>query len=109
MEAEGSIPMEPASTAPSSLRMSPNIFSVSTISKRRGFSTSCMAQFVHQHMVERDVRKFGRHLHHHATPELQFSSTLLLSTEVTFLRRARARWKAMRETRSIPSVCRSWY
>ena len=43
-DAEGSIPMDPVSTAPSSLRISPNIFSVSTISNRFGLSTSCMAQ-----------------------------------------------------------------
>jgi hypothetical protein len=44
MDAEGSMPMDPASTAPSSLRMSPNMFSVSTTSNRRGFRISCMAQ-----------------------------------------------------------------
>ena len=44
MEAEGSMPMDPASTAPSSLRISPNMFSVSTMSKRRGFRINCMAQ-----------------------------------------------------------------
>ncbi len=44
IDAEGSMPIEPASTAPSSLRMSPNMFSVSTTSKRRGFRISCMAQ-----------------------------------------------------------------
>src|SRR5688572_11711801 len=44
IEAEGSIPIEPASTAPSSLRISPNMFSVRITSNRLGFSTSCIAQ-----------------------------------------------------------------
>src|SRR3984957_1044881 len=43
-DADGSMPIDPASTAPSSLRMSPNIFSVSTTSKRRGFKINCIAQ-----------------------------------------------------------------
>jgi hypothetical protein len=44
MDADGSIPIDPASTAPSSLRISPNMFSVTSTSKRRGFSTNCIAQ-----------------------------------------------------------------
>ena len=43
MEADGNMPIEPASTAPSSLRISPNMFSVTKTSKRRGFRTNCMA------------------------------------------------------------------
>ena len=41
--AEGSIPIEPVSIAASSLRMSPNMFSVTITSKWRGAATSCMA------------------------------------------------------------------
>src|SRR5439155_13005528 len=39
----GSIPIEPVSIAASSLRMSPNMFSVSSTSKWRGLLMSCMA------------------------------------------------------------------
>src|SRR5207237_2430969 len=44
IEADGSIPIEPASTAPSSLRISPNMFSVTITANRRGIRMDCMAQ-----------------------------------------------------------------
>ena len=44
MDAEGSIPMEPASTAPSSLKISPNMFVVTTTSNCFGLRINCMAQ-----------------------------------------------------------------
>ncbi len=42
-DAEGSSPMEPASMEASSVRMSPNIFSVTMTSKSRGRCSRCMA------------------------------------------------------------------
>ena len=42
-EALGSMPSEPVSMAASSLRMSPNMFSVRITSNSVGFATSCMA------------------------------------------------------------------
>ena len=42
-DALGSIPIEPVSIAASSLRMSPNMFSVTITSKCRGAATSCIA------------------------------------------------------------------
>jgi hypothetical protein len=42
-DALGSIPSEPVSIAASSLRMSPNMFSVSKTSNSAGLETSCMA------------------------------------------------------------------
>ena len=47
------MPIEPASTAPSSLRMSPNMFSVSTTSKRLRVQHQLHRAVVHQHVVER--------------------------------------------------------
>ena len=44
MVADGSIPSEPVITPDSSLRMSPNKFSVSTTSKLRGVFIKCIAQ-----------------------------------------------------------------
>ena len=41
--AEGSIPIEPVIIEASSLRMSPNMFSVTITSNWRGLRTSCMA------------------------------------------------------------------
>ena len=42
-EAEGSTPSEPASIEASSVRMSPNMFSVTITSKSRGRLSRCMA------------------------------------------------------------------
>ncbi len=42
-DADGSIPNDPTSTAASSLKMSPNMFSVRTTSRAAGSATSRMA------------------------------------------------------------------
>ena len=97
--------MEPASTEASSVRMSPNMFSVTTTSKSAGRRTSCMAQlstswcsswqsgnsaFTTRSATSRQSR--------------EVSSTLALSTLVIFLRRPRASRPATRTTRSISST-----
>ncbi|MNC55798.1 hypothetical protein D3C75_1053490 [compost metagenome] len=43
-DADDSIPMDPVSMAASSLRMSPNMFSVTMTSKLEGRRKSCIAQ-----------------------------------------------------------------
>ena len=71
IDADGSMPMDPASTAPSSLRMSPNMFSVSTTSKRRGLRTSCMAQLSTSMCSSATSGNSARHFDHHLAPELR--------------------------------------
>ena len=71
IEADGSMPIDPASTAPSSLRISPNMFSVSITSKRVGFSTSCMAQLSTSMWSSATSGNSRADLGHHAAPELR--------------------------------------
>ena len=101
IEADGSMPIEPARTEPSSLRMSPKRFSVTTTSKAVGRSRSCIAQ-LSTSMCSSSMS--GYSAASWVTTRRQsceFSSTLALSTEVSLPRRLRASSKAMRQTRSI--------
>ena len=68
-DADGSRPMEPASTEASSVRMSPNMFSVTITSKSRGRRTRYIAQRIDQMMFAVDVGEFLRRprLRSHAT------------------------------------------
>ncbi len=54
------MPIEPASTEASSVRMSPNMFSVTTTSNDGGAVTSRIARGVDEHVLERDVRDSRR-------------------------------------------------
>ena len=81
---------EPAITAPaSSERMSPNMFSV-TMTSNCAASVTSASRSVDQLVLERDVGVLGGHLGHVRRHSRDVSSTLALSTEVTWRRRARA-------------------
>ena len=101
-EALGSIPIDPVSIAASSERMSPNMFSVTIVSKWRGDETSCMAALSTSMCSSvmwgnsRACRLLTTSRHRR-----EVSSTLALSTLVTF---ARAAPKAVLAMRSISSV-----
>ena len=56
-EAQGSIPIEPVSIAASSLRMSPNRFSVRITSKWRGRGDELHRGVVDEQVLELDVRE----------------------------------------------------
>ena len=99
----GSIPIEPVSIAASSLRMSPNMFSVTITSKCRGAGDELHRGVVDQHVLELDVRELAR-MHARARPRAtagEVSSTFALSTLVT---RERAAPKATRAIRSISAT-----
>jgi hypothetical protein len=97
--------MEPASIEASSVRMSPNMFSVTITSKSAGRRSRCMAQAStstcsiwtsgNSSAVTRLVT---------ARQRRDVSSTFALSTEVSRPRRARASAAAARTTRSISAV-----
>ena len=98
---EGIIPMEPVIMEASSDRMSPNMFSVTTTSNWLGSLTICMAQLSTSislsstsgySAARRCITDFQRR---------EESSTLLFSTEQSFLPRFRAVSKPMRPMRSI--------
>jgi len=98
-EALGSIPIEPVSIAASSERMSPNMFSVSSTSKWRGLAISCIAA-LSTSMCSSSTCGYSRSCTPLTTSRhsRDVSSTLALSTLVTFLCAA---LKAVRATRSI--------
>ena len=83
-EALGSIPIEPVSIAASSLRMSPNMFSVRITSKCRGAAISCIAALstsrCSSSMFGNSVAWTSRTTSRHSR---LVSSTLALSTLVT--------------------------
>ena len=56
-EALGSIPIEPVSIAASSLRMSPNMFSVTITSKSARVGDELHRGVVDEHVLELDVRE----------------------------------------------------
>ena len=104
-EAEGSRPIEPASMEASSVRMSPNMFSVTMTSKSAGRRIRNMAQastrmcsslmcgnsfFTSCSVTDRHSR--------------EVSSTLALSTEVSLPLRFSANWQARRTTRRTSSA-----
>ena len=96
------MPIDPASTAPSSLRMSPNMFSVSTTSKRRGLRISCMAQLSTSRWSSATSGILGRDLSDHLAPELRVLEHVgLVDAGDLLRRRLRASSKAMRAMRSI--------
>ena len=54
------MPIEPVSIAASSLRMSPNMFSVTITSKWRGRGDELHRGVVDEHVLELDVRELAR-------------------------------------------------
>ena len=104
MEADGSSPSEPASTAASSLRMSPNRFSVRSTSTAAGFGDQTHRRVVHVQVLEPHVGVVRRDPGHRLPPQLDTSSTFALSTDVTDPRRPRAASNATRATRSISAT-----
>ena len=109
------MPIEPASTEASSVRMSPNMFSVTTTSSVAGLVTSRMAA-VSTSMWSSATSGFRPPISvaicRHSRDD---SSTFALSTEVTFFLRAFASRNASSTTRRISksqyssvSNARSW-
>ncbi len=100
-EALGSMPIEPVSIAASSLRMSPNRLPVTITSNCLGALTSCIAA-LSTYMCSSSTSGYCA-----CTPlttsfqNWKVSSTLALSTLVTFLRRFLAAWNATCAMRSI--------
>ncbi len=89
-DADGSSPSEPASIDASSVRMSPNMFSVSSTSKLTRRAQQVHRRGIDQHVLERDVRKL-RARSRARRPRARdgdVSSTFALSTET--MRRLRA-------------------
>ena len=80
------MPSEPASTAASSLRMSPNRLPASMTSKRAGGVTRCIAQ-ESTSVLERHVGVTRGRPARRRPPQARRSSTLALSIEVTLRRR----------------------
>ena len=102
--ADGKSPSEPATAPASSLRMSPNMFSVTITSNCAGARTSCMAQ-VSTSRCSRVTSGNSRATTSTVSRQSrEVSSTLALSTEVTFRRRPRAIEQATRATRAISSA-----
>ena len=96
-DALGSMPSEPVSMAASSLRMSPNRFSVTITSKSAGRETSCIAALSTSRWSSGTSGNssactrvtVSRH-------RREVSSTLALSTLVTFVRALRNATRAIR-------------
>ena len=63
------MPMEPARTEASSVRMSPNMLPVTMTSKVAGWVMRCMAQAVDEHVVELDIGVLGSELGGDLAPE----------------------------------------
>ena len=82
-EALGSMPSEPVSTAASSVRMSPNMFSVTITSKLPGCGDQPHGAGVDQLVLERDVAELAPSSVATWRHRRDDSSTLALSTEVT--------------------------
>ena len=97
-EALGSIPSEPVSIAASSLRMSPNMFSVRITSKSAGREHELHRGVVDEHVLERDVLALAPCASTILRHSREVSRTFALSTLVTF---RRASSKATRAIRSI--------
>jgi hypothetical protein len=98
-DALGSIPIEPVIIAASSLRMSPNMFSVRITSKSAGRETSCIAALSTSRCSR--TASGGADAVTISLQNRLVSSTLALSTLVTLLRAA---LKATRAMRSISGV-----
>ena len=93
------MPIDPVSIAASSLRMSPNMFSVTITSKWRGAGDQLHRGVVDEHVLELDVGELARVKSRTTSRHRRLvSSTLALSTLVT---RERAAPKATRAIRSI--------
>ena len=95
------MPSEPASTAASSDRMSPNRFSVTMTSKSAGRRISNMAHESTSWWLSRTSGYSTATSSATRRHSREVASTLALSTEVTDPRRARARSKARRTIRAI--------
>ena len=94
--------MDPASMEASSVRMSPNIFSVTMTSKSHGLRKRCMAaESTSMCSTVTSGNSAGMMRFTVARHSREVSRTLALSTEVSFLRRPRAKLAASRTTRSI--------
>ena len=97
------MPIEPDSTAASSVRMSPKVFSATITSKRLGVRTSCIAAV--------STSTWSSSMSGYSSPisiaisrhSREDSSTLALSTDVSFFRRIRASSKPTRSTRVMNS------
>jgi hypothetical protein len=96
-EALGSIPSEPVSMAASSLRMSPNMFSVRITSKSAGRETSCIAA-LSTSMCSRGVSCSPATRSTTLRHSRDVSRTFALSTLVTFLRANSNATRAIRST-----------
>ena len=90
-DAEGSRPIDPASIDASSVRMSPNMFSVTITSKSRGRRSRCMAA-ASTNMCSKltSGNSAGSMRSTTERHSREVSSTLALSTEVSLRRRVRA-------------------
>ena len=87
----GSIPIEPVIIAASSLRMSPNMFSVTITSKSRGVGDELHRGVVDEHVLERDVGTPSAARGDRRAPQAAVSRTLALSTLVTLRARGAER------------------
>ena len=104
-EADGSRPSEPASIEASSVRMSPNMFSVTITSKSRGRRSRCIAAASTSRCSKlTSGNSAGSMRSTTARHRREVSSTFALSTEVSLRRRARASCAARRTTRSISAA-----
>jgi hypothetical protein len=103
-EADGNSPSEPASTAASSLRMSPNMFSVRITSNAAGSATRRIAA-VSTYTCSNRTSGYSRATRVTVSRHSwDTSSTFALSTDVRRPRRRRAAANAMRATRSTSTV-----
>ena len=106
-EAEGSMPSEPASIEASSVRMSPNMFSVTITSKSARLADQVHRGRVDQHVFEAHVRETPPAASASTTSRhrREVSSTLALSIEVELAAALSARARAARRTtRSISTT-----
>ena len=104
-DADASNPIDPASIDASSVRMSPNIFSVTITSNSFGERNNRIAH-VSTSMCSSSTSGNSSRITRSVTlrHSRDVSSTLALSTDVTLLRRERAAAAATRTTRSISAV-----
>ena len=100
-EEDGTMPMLPVISLASSERMSPNIFSVTMTSNCAGFLQICMAQLSTNISLYSTSGYSACRRCMTARHRRLVSSTLALSTQVSFLRRFIAVSKPMRPMRSI--------
>jgi hypothetical protein len=98
------MPMLPASMAASSLRMSPNRFSVRITSKSAGRATSCMAALSTSRCSSLTSGNSRAVSTTTSRQSCETSRMFALSTDVTFFRRVRAASNATRAMRRISAT-----